>query len=65
MAGPFGSLPFAELQINCFGVIPKSTLGKWRLITDLSFPPEQSVNELNPDSNAKVVTPDSKRQSLL
>ena len=35
-----------ELQINRFGVIPKGhNTGKWRLITDLSFPPGQSVND--------------------
>jgi len=40
MLGPF-SLTFTtpELHINRFGVIPKTQKGKWRLITDLSFPP--------------------------
>ena len=33
-----------DFQINRFGIIPKSIPGKWRLITDWSFPPEQSVN---------------------
>ena len=27
------------------GVIPKGQTGKWRLITDLSFPPDTSVND--------------------
>ena len=36
IAGPFKSPPFPNLHINRFGVIPKSTPGKWRLITDLS-----------------------------
>ena len=38
--------PQPNIHINRFGVIPKGhTLGKWRLITDLSFPPERSVND--------------------
>ena len=47
MLGPFSdteSLP--PLHVNRFGVIPKGhNSGKWRLITDLSFPPGSSVNE--------------------
>ncbi len=33
--------------IHCsrFGVIPKATSGKWRLITDLSFPHGEAVND--------------------
>ena len=47
MLGPFPmSLSTPELHINRFGVIPKGhNTGKWRLITDLSFPPGQSVND--------------------
>ena len=47
-AGPFSESPCDELHINRFGVIPKSTPGKWRLITDLSFPKCFSVNDLIP-----------------
>ena len=47
MLGPFSSsdnLP--PLHINRFGVIPKGhNTGKWRLITDLSFPQGASVND--------------------
>ena len=47
MLGPFHSpqgLP--PLHINRFGVIPKGhNTGKWRLITDLSFPHGKSVND--------------------
>ena len=47
MLGPFtdlGALP--PLQINRFGVIPKGhNTGRWRLITDLSFPQSFSVND--------------------
>ena len=33
-------------HINHFGVIPKGhNTGKWRLITDLSFPPNLSIND--------------------
>ena len=35
----------AGLQINRFGVIPKGRTGKWRLITDLSFPEGRGVND--------------------
>ena len=46
MLSPFSSsegLP--PLQINTFGVIPKGhNTGKWRLITDFSFPRGRSVN---------------------
>ena len=47
LLGPFpGSLVLPNLHINRFGVIPKGhKTGKWRLITDLSFPPGQSVND--------------------
>ena len=47
MLGPFPPT-FAppELQINWFRVIPKGhNMGKWRLITDLSFPPGRRVND--------------------
>ena len=47
MLGPFpdaSALP--PIHINRFGVIPKGhSTGKWRLITDLSFPPNRSVND--------------------
>ena len=49
MLGPFseaelGRLP--PLHINRFGVVPKGhNTGKYRLITDLSFPPGSSVND--------------------
>ena len=48
MLGPFpnaSALP-PPIHINRFGVIPKGhNTGKWRLITDLSFPPSQSIND--------------------
>ena len=54
MAGPFSQPPLPDLHINRFGVIPKSTPGKFRLITDLSFPPGHSVNDLIPEEAATV-----------
>ena len=46
MLGPFDSTSdLPPLQINRFGVIPKGNTGKWRLITDLSFPHGNSVND--------------------
>ena len=44
--GPFPENPnFNPIQVNRFGVIPKGTPGKWRLIVDLSFPEGTSVND--------------------
>ena len=47
MLGPFlPGFSTPELHINRFGVVPKGhNTGRWRLITDLSFPPERSVND--------------------
>ena len=64
-----GPLVAPSLHVNRFGVIPKGhSLGKWRLITDLSHPPGGSVNDgVNPqycslsyvtvDTVASVVAP--------
>ena len=44
IVGPFANL--SSVQVNRFGVIPKSNQpGKWRLIVDLSHPPDCSVND--------------------
>ena len=49
MMGPFGAqeaAAFTNYHVSRFGVIPKGhNTGKWRLITDLSFPPGESVND--------------------
>ena len=47
MLGPFPiTRVFPRLHVNRVGIIPKGhNAGKWRLITDLSFPPDQSVND--------------------
>ena len=44
--GPFMPGSIQPLHINQFGVIPKRHQpGKWRLITDLSYPEGRSVND--------------------
>ena len=46
MAGPFSSNSHKHAQISQFGVTPKRNQpGKWRLITDLSYPKHHSVND--------------------
>ena len=59
--GPFPLHKSPEVHINRFGVIPKKhQSGKWRLITDLSFPEGASVNDaIDPDlCSLKYVTVD-------
>ena len=43
--GPFAMTELSQLHISRFGVVPKSTPGKWRLILDLSSPKGHSVND--------------------
>ena len=47
MLGPFTAAEVPPgTHINRFGVIPKGhNTGKWRLITDMSFPHDRSVND--------------------
>ena len=46
VAGPFEAPPFPNLHVSRFGVIPKkSKPDAWRLILDLSFPTDHSVND--------------------
>ena len=45
IVGPLPRQEFPFVQISPFGVIPKSTPGKWRLILDLSSPHGKSVND--------------------
>jgi hypothetical protein len=49
--GPIPAGDATVLHVNRFGVIPKGRAsGKWRLITDLSFPDGGSVNDgINPE----------------
>ena len=44
--GPFPKETAPDVHINRFGVIPKKhQVGKWRLITDLSYPEGSSIND--------------------
>ena len=45
LLGPLQRSEYPEVQVNPFGVIPKSEPGKWRLIIDLSSPAGGSVND--------------------
>ena len=46
MLGPFSRADVSTLHVNRMGLVPKGrTPGKWRLITDLSFPEGASVND--------------------
>ena len=45
MAGPLNPKDWPDILTSPFGVIPKSTPGKWRLITTLYFCTSYSVND--------------------
>ena len=44
VVGPLDPSMVPQVHTNRFGVIPKGTSGRWRLIVDMSFPPRSSVN---------------------
>ena len=44
IAGPFANKPIENLKVSPIGIIPK-TEGRWRLITHLSYPEGNSVND--------------------
>lgn len=44
IAGPFKFRPISNLRCSPIGLVPKKTSG-WRLITHLSYPPSNSVND--------------------
>ncbi|XP_033733376.1 uncharacterized protein LOC117322521 isoform X1 [Pecten maximus] len=47
--GPFSKPPIANFHISPIGVVSKSD-GGWRMITHLSFPPSESINDfINPE----------------
>jgi len=57
--GPFPTHLAAQIHINRIGVIPKKHQpGKWRLITDLSYPENKSINDNIPSNlcSLKYVT---------
>lgn len=53
MLGPFAELPISTLRISPIGLVPKSD-GTWRLITNLSYPHDNSVNTFIDDKFCKV-----------
>ena len=54
VAGPFPSPPFPSFVTSPLGLIPKKVPGEYRLIHDLSFPREFSVNSYIHPSFTKV-----------
>ncbi len=54
LAGPFPEDFVKGLHFNRFGLIPKPIPGQWRMIVDLSFPKNYSVNDFIADSEASV-----------
>ena len=53
MLGPFHTLPISTLRVSPIGLVPKSD-GTWRLITHLSFPPGNSINDFISEEFCKV-----------
>ena len=66
----FGPLPISDfpmVHVSRFGVIPKGSSGKWRLIVDLSAPEGHSVNDgIREDlCSLKYVSVDDAAQAVL
>ena len=53
--GPVKEKPFANLQVNPIGVVPKKTQGSYRLIQHLSYP-DNSSNKDRISSDLSTVT---------
>jgi hypothetical protein len=45
VAGPFNYLPLINLKVSPIGIVPKKTIGDFRLIHHLSYPEGSSVND--------------------
>ena len=54
IAGPFPHPPFDPFISSPLGVIPKSEPGQFRIIHDLSYPKDNSVNFYIPKENSAV-----------
>ena len=65
--GPLPVSNFLMVHISRFGVIPKSSSGKWCLIVDLSAPEEHSVNDRIKEDlcSLKYVSVDDVAQAVL
>ena len=53
LLGPFEDPPIPNLHVSPVNVVPKAN-GKWRLITNLSFPVGNSVNDAIPEASRSV-----------
>lgn len=53
IAGPFQKRPISNLKWSPIGVVHKKT-GGWRLITRLSYPPSNSVNDYIDEQHTAV-----------
>ena len=49
IAGPFHELPFVNMHISPIRVVPKQKVGQYRLIHNLSYPTDKSINDHIPD----------------
>lgn len=54
IAGPFSYKPFDNFVVSPLGLVPKGNTGKFRVIHDLSFPKNHSVNSNIPKENSAV-----------
>ena len=54
IAGPFTKPPFENFISSPLGIVPKSEPGKYRIIHDLLYPKNASVNTGVPRANAEV-----------
>ena len=54
IVGPFSSPPFANFVSSPLGVVPKKTLGEFRIIHHLSYPDGSSVNYFIPSEKSTV-----------
>ncbi len=53
IAGPFHELSFVNMHISFIGVVPKKDVGQYRLIHNLSYPTDKSINDHIPDEIKK------------
>lgn len=54
IAGPYSTPPYSPFVSSPLGVVPKSEPGKFRIIHDLSYPKENSVNSNIPKEYSTV-----------
>jgi hypothetical protein len=54
IAGPFINPPFTDFQTSPIGLVPKKEPGSFRLIHDLSFPHQDSINSEIPSQYSSV-----------